>query len=170
MQIILPFTSAWWRYYFLCLYPIGESWMKGPSTLMEIWMFHVLTNSSFVFIFWGNIVNWTIKMCMLLLRGRWHIEQLWGNAGIDARPSTNANEQTRANSDTCTASHRGKPLLFSLVYYFHWLRSQQPNVHIFLLHAYLLRCCLLSVGKITEPNCLHPWLKYKFAYHYWIRF
>jgi hypothetical protein len=56
--------------------------MKGPSTLMEIGMFQVLTHSSFVFIFCGNSVifvcgdAWPIKMCMLFFRGRWHIEQL----------------------------------------------------------------------------------------------
>jgi prepilin signal peptidase PulO-like enzyme (type II secretory pathway) len=66
------------------------------------------------------------------------------------------------DSDTCTTSHRGKPLLFSLVYYFHWLRSQQPKVRS-KKGAYLFAACLLTSmlpakcwKKITEPNCLPP--------------
>jgi hypothetical protein len=134
---------------------IGNSWIKGPSTLIEI--------GTCVFIFvtcvcyfseGGGILNNCegTPAYMPVHKCRWA-----GGGGGD--------------SDTCTASHRGKPLLFSLVYYyFHWLRSQQPKVRS-KKGAYLFAACLLTSmlpakcwEKITEPNCLPPWLKYKFAY------
>jgi hypothetical protein len=114
---------------------IGDSWIKGPSTLIEIG----------TFVFFCN-------MCMLFLRGGWHIEQLWGNAGIYARPSTNADEQAGG-----ILTHVLLLIEVSLCYSrwfiisIGWEVSNQrcvlKKVHIFLLHAYLLRCCLLSVGK-----------------------